>query len=132
MKIKKNCMKMKERGKGIYLDQTWRDSVKRCSQNLLLKFWAQIHYVGYKFQMIWEILNFLPFIDIFWNFYPLYIVFDHFGPFELSWCCRSPFWVWFDRGFDPFMPTASIMSKLAYRLSFTYVCILHNLMTVSF
>ena len=79
-----------------------------------------------------KILNFLLFIEIFWNFYPRSILFYHFGPFKLIWCCRSPFWVRFDRGFDPFMPTVGNMSKLAYRLGFTSSFILHNIMTISF
>ena len=44
---------------------------------------------------------------------------DHF---ELIWWCRSPFWVWFDCGFDPFIPITGIMSKLEYRLGI-HICL---------
>ena len=112
---------MKERGKVIYLDQMWRDSSGRCSQNLLLKFWTQMHYGGWKFKMVWNFLIFHYLIEKFWKFNPLSIVltvFYCFGPFELIWCCRSPFWVHFDHVFDPFVHILGIMSKLAYRLGF--------------
>ena len=75
-----------------------------------------------------EFLNFLLFIEF---FYPLWLFLTILDRFELIWWCRSPFWARFDHGSDSFIPISGIMSTLAYRLGFTSVCTLHDLMTVS-
>ena len=78
--------------------------------------------------MLYNVLSFLLFIEIFKIFTPFSIVWTVFGLiydvgdlFEHSFSC----WI------DPFVPISGIMSKLAYRLGFITVCILHDLMTVS-
>ena len=122
-------------GKGRTWEVTW---IKR--GRISLDNAPRIH-VG-SFELKWvkisngmEFLNFLLFIEKFWNFLPTFYSFLPFltilDRFELIWWCRSLFWVRVDRGFDPFGPISGIMSKLAYRLGFTSVCTLHDLMTVS-
>ena len=81
--------------------------------------------------MFYNVLNFLLFIEIFQifeNFYPIFYSLDHF---LLIYDVGDRFEHRFDRCVDPFMLILGIMSKLAYRLGFTTVCILHDLMTVS-
>ena len=129
MKFEKNCIKMKGRSMRIYLDQTGRDFTRRCSWNLLLKVLSSNALCWVKISNGMKIFKFFTIYRIILKFLP---TFYSFLPFELIWCCRNPFWVRFDRDFDPFMPTVGIMFKMAYRLGFTSVFILHNLMTISF
>ena len=88
--------------------------------------------------MLYNVLNFLLFIEIFQIFENFYPLFYSFGPFLtlldrflLIYNVGDPFQRRFDRCFDPFMSISDMMFKLAYRLGFTSVCILHDLMTVS-
>ena len=134
MEIEKIYMKMEEEDMRSYLEQTVSNFAKWNSQNSRWKFWAQMGknfkwYVIFKFFTIYRnfkvFWNFLPTLYSFWSFLT---ILDRFG---LIWWCRSPFWAPFDRGFDPFVLILGIMSKLAYRLGFTSICNLHDLMTVS-
>ena len=81
--------------------------------------------------MFYNVLNFLLFIELFQtfeNFYPLSYSLDCFDIIhdvgDLSECH-------FSRWIDPFVSISGIMSKLACRLGFITVCILHDLMIVS-
>ena len=78
--------------------------------------------------MLYNVLNFLLFIEIFQNFenfYPLSIVLDRFDDVGDRFEHR------FDHCFDPFVLISGMMFKLTYRLGFTSIFILHDLMTVS-
>ena len=88
--------------------------------------------------MLYNVLNFLLFIEIFQifeNFYPLFYSFGLFltllDCFLLIYDVRDRFERCFDHCFDPFVPISGMMFKLAYRLYFTSICILHDLMTFS-
>ena len=88
--------------------------------------------------MLYNVLNFSLFIEnfqIFENFYPRFYSFRPFltllDRFLLIYDVGDCFERRFDHCVDPFMPISGIMSKLAYRLGFTTICILHDLMTVS-
>ena len=84
--------------------------------------------------MFYNVLNYLLFIEIF-QFFSI------FTPFPIVWTVSNPFGLIYDVGdlfecrfsrwIEPFMQISGIMSKLAYRLGFITVCILHDLMTVS-
>ena len=83
MEFEKNYIKMKERGKGIYLDQMGRDFTGGCSRNSLLKLWAQMHYVGLKNSNGMKIFIFftiyrkkLKFLPTFYSFLPFLIILD--------------------------------------------------------
>ena len=81
--------------------------------------------------MFYNVLNFLVFIEIFLifsNFYPVSCSLDHF---DLIYDVGDLFECRFSRWIDLFVPISGIMSKLAYRLGFITICILHDLMTVS-
>ena len=88
--------------------------------------------------MLYNVLNFLLFIEnfqIFGNFYPLFYSFEPFltllERFLLIYDVGDHFERRFDRCFDPFMSILGMMFKMAYRLGFTSNYILHDLMTVS-
>ena len=88
--------------------------------------------------MLYNVLNFLLFIEIFQIFENFYPLFYNFGPFLtlldrflLIYDVGDHFERHFDRCFDPFMPISGIMAKLAYMLGFTSIYILHDLMTIS-
>ena len=76
--------------------------------------------------MFYNVLNFLiKFLKIFTPFPIVWTIFGlNYDVGDLFECC-------FSRWIEPFMPISGIMSKLAYRLGFTTICILHDLMTVS-
>ena len=88
--------------------------------------------------MLYNVLNFLLFIEIFQFFENFYPLFYSFGPFLILLDCFLLIYVVgdrfehrFDHCFDPFVLISGVMSKLAYRLGFTTIFILHDLMTVS-
>ena len=88
--------------------------------------------------MLYNVLNFLLFIEIFQNFENFYPLFYSFGPFLtlldrflLIYDVGDHVEHRFDCCFDLFMSISGMMFKLAYRLGFTSICILHDLMTVS-
>ena len=78
--------------------------------------------------MLYNVLNFLLFIknfQIFEIFYPL------FYSFGLFLTLLDRFGHRFDHCFVLFVPILGMMFKLAYRLGFTSIFILHDLMTIS-
>ena len=80
MEIEKNCMKMEEEDMRSYLEQTVLNFAGWSSQNLRLKFWAQMG-KKFKWYVIFEFLLFIKFFKIFEFFYHLSIVLDRFWPF---------------------------------------------------
>ena len=88
--------------------------------------------------MLYNVLNFLLFIKIFQIFENFYPLFYSFGPFLilldrflLIYDVGDRIECRFDRCFDSFMLILGMMFKLEYRLGFTSICILHDLMTIS-
>ena len=78
--------------------------------------------------MLYNVLNLLLFIEFFQIYTPCSIVWTIFG---LIYDVGNHFERRFDLCFEPFVPILGIMFKLAYRLGFTSIYILHDLMTVS-
>ena len=88
--------------------------------------------------MLYNVLNFSLFIEIFQIFSNFYPLFYSFGPFLTLLSCflliydvGDRFERRFDHCVDWFVLISGIMFKLAYRLGFTSICILHDLMTIS-
>ena len=81
--------------------------------------------------MLYNVLKFLIFIKKFQNFENFYPLFYSLDRFLLIYDVGDRFERRFDHCVDPFVPILGIMSKLAYRLAFTTICILHDLMAVS-
>ena len=88
--------------------------------------------------MLYNVFNFSLFIEIFQIFENFCPLFYSFGPFFtlfdrflLIYDVGDRFEHCFDHCFNPFVSFSGVMSKLAYRLGFTTICILHDLVTVS-
>ena len=81
--------------------------------------------------MFYNVLNFLLFIEIFQIFENFYFLFYSLDRFLLIYDVGDLFERRFDHCFHSFVPISGMMFKLAYRLGFTSIFILHDLMTIS-